>query len=134
MGARWPLGAAILAATALLAGGCGGDDDSDSGSGSESQQALTAQPATGDGPQGISYDEYQSGVEEIVELLDEYWDETLPEEFDVDYAGPSDIVPYDSSGNDLPKCGGEPAPPGNAYYCGANDTVAWDETGLMIPF
>lgn len=116
-----------LSAALILAAGCGDDDD-----GGDSPQPLTAEPASGDA-QGISADAYDEGVEEITELLDEYWAETLPEEFDVAYSPPSDVVPYDT-GDSSPRCGGEPPFPENAFYCSGNDIIAWDESGLMFPF
>jgi predicted metalloprotease len=123
---------ALLMLAALVPVGCGSGDDDSGTAGGDSQQALTAQPVAGD-EQGISADAYDEAINEIVGLLDEYWAEALPEEFDVAYSGPSDVVPYDS-GDGSPKCGGDPPPPGNAFYCSANDIVAWDESGLMIPF
>ena len=117
-----------LACAALVA--CGDDGESPGG---DPPDALTAQPAAGDGPKGISYGEYETGVEDIVSLLEEYWAETLPAEFDVEYTPPSDVIPYDPR-EGAPTCGGEPLGPENAFYCGGNDIIAWDEPGLMIPF
>lgn len=125
------LGSLLLFAAAIAIAGCSDEDES---SGGDSPDPLTAQPASGGGPQGISYGEYESGVEGIVQLLDEYWTETLPAEFDTEYSPPSDVVPYYPGEGPLPSCAGEQAPSGNAYYCGANDTIAWDEPGLMLPF
>jgi uncharacterized protein len=33
-----------------------------------------------------------------------------------------------------PACGSQPAPPRNAFYCPVGDFIAWDESGLMIPY
>src|SRR5262245_29240988 len=123
-----------LACLALAA--CGGDSAAESGPGresdSDSRQVLTAEPVSG-GTQGISYDEYESGVEEIVVLLNEYWSEALPKNFDTAYSPPSDVIPYDPA-EGSPKCGGEPLGPENAFYCDGSDIIAWDEPGLMIPY
>lgn len=121
---RYPRGAALalLVFAALATAGC--DDEGDSGD-DGSPQALTAQPVAGES--------YTEALDEIVALLDEHWAETLPEEFDVEYSPPSDVVPYDT-GDASPKCGGEPPFPENAFYCPGNDIIAWDESGLMVPF
>jgi predicted metalloprotease len=122
---RGPL-LALLFAACLALGAC---DDDDSGS-DDSPQPLTAQPGTADAG---SMDEYDAAVDEIVQLLDDYWAETLPEEFDVGYSPPSDVIPYDT-GDASPKCGGDPPYPENAFYCPGSHIIAWDESGLMIPF
>jgi predicted metalloprotease len=130
-GHRGPLLLALGLACLALAG-CG-DEDEDSADSGDSPDALTAQPAAGEGPKGISYGDYEAGIEDIVLLLEEYWTETLPAEFDVEYSSPSDVIPYYPE-EGAPECGGEPLGPENAFYCGANDIIAWDEPGLMIPF
>jgi predicted metalloprotease len=120
--------AAILAVPlALVFVGCGDGGDT----GGDDRQALTAEPVGG--AQAAGADAYDESVDEITELLDEYWAETLTEEFDVEYSSPSDVVAYDT-GDATPTCGGEPPFPQNAFYCAGNDIVAWDESGLMIPF
>lgn len=125
--ARVALAALALALALPIWSGCG------EGPGGDSPGAFSAEPVEG-GFRGISYDEYESGVADIVTLLDEYWAETLPAELDAEYSPPSDVIPYRPGDGPLPSCAGEKAPSGNAYYCGADDTIAWDETGLMIPF
>ncbi len=127
MGAR-RLGGTLLALACIAAMGCGGGDGDDSGS----RQALTAQPVEG-GTQGISLDAYHESVDEIVSLLNEYWAKALPENFNTPYKPPDDVIPYDPE-QGAPKCGGKPLGAENAYYCGDNNTIAWDEPGLMIPF
>ncbi len=114
----------LFFAVVLAMAGCGDDDGDNAGDGS-SPQALTAQPVAGES--------YTESLDQIVTLLDEYWAEALPESFDVEYSPPSDVIPYDPE-EGAPKCGGEPLGPENAFYCGGNDIIAWDEPGLMIPF
>jgi predicted metalloprotease len=105
---------------------CGGNDEEGE------HQALTAEPVGGDF-QGVSLEAYDTSVEEIVLLLDEYWAETLPQSFDTEYVPPSDVIAYDPE-RGAPRCGGEPLGPENAFYCPGNRIIAWDEPGLMIPF
>jgi hypothetical protein len=41
---------------------------------------------------------------------------------------------HDAGERGGPRCGSQPAPARNAFYCPAGDFIAWDETGLMIPY
>lgn len=137
----------------LVAAGCGGNDDAGSSTGTQagateapgqtrqleisdeapgSPEALTTEAVEG-GFQGIDFDAYDGSLVEILSLLDEYWATTLPETFETEYASPSDVIAY-YPGEDDPGCAGDPLGPGNASYCPADNTIAWDEPGLMIPF
>jgi predicted metalloprotease len=134
---------ALLGLACLGGAGCGGDD-SGAQAGPEtrqlnvpaqapdSPQALTARPVEG-GFQGINFQEYSDSVNEILSLLNEYWAAELPKTFGTEYAPPSNVIAYYPD-EGLPKCAGKPLYRKNASYCPANDTVAWDEPGLMIPF
>jgi predicted metalloprotease len=110
----------VLAVACLALAGCGGDDDG----ASSAPEALTAEPVAG------GYDE---SVDEIISLLDDYWAETLPDTFDTEYSSPSDAFAYNSD-EGVPKCAGESRGAANASYCPADNTIAWDESGLMVPF
>jgi predicted metalloprotease len=129
MDARRSRGIALVALLATLSVAVTACGDDDSG-GDDSPQPLTAQAGSADAG---SMGEYDEAVEQIAALLDEYWAETLPEEFDVEYAPADEVIPYDPD-EGSPKCGGEPLGPGNAFYCSPNNTIAWDEPGLMVPF
>ena len=82
----------------------------------------------------FSYDEYSRTLESVLGSLDEYWSRALPESFGVDYTAPSRYVYYRPEESPGPSCGGQPAPPRNAFYCSDGDFLAWDESGLMIPY
>ncbi len=84
--------------------------------------------------QAFDYDEYSATLEQVVASLQEYWAQALPASFDVAYSNPSRYVYYRPEEGAGPSCGGEPAPPKNAFYCPPGDFIAWDETGLMIPY
>ena len=80
------------------------------------------------------YEEYQATLEQVLGSLEEYWAQALPEAFGVPYSSPSRYVYYRPEDEPGPSCAGEQAPPQNAFYCPAGDFLAWDETGLMIPY
>lgn len=137
---------AVVSVAALAFGACGDDDSSGettSASPGETQsftvpdeapeqRKLSTEAAAGDF-QGVDYDVYSESVEEVLYLLDEYWAEALPNRFDTEYVPPDDVIAY-NPGEDDPGCGGQPLGPGNAFYCPADNTIAWDDPGLMVPF
>ena len=82
----------------------------------------------------FDYDEYTSTIEQVISSLEEYWAEALPASFDVRFTPPSRYSYYRSDEGAGPRCGGQQAPARNAFYCPAGDFIAWDETGLMIPY
>ena len=82
----------------------------------------------------FDYAEFVRTLEQVIASLEEYWAEQLPSAFDVPYRAPSRYVYYRSDEGGGPRCGGQPAPAKNAFYCPAGDFIAWDETGLMIPY
>lgn len=68
--------------------------------------------------------------------LDLYWEAAMPEVWGIDYEPPVVNGPYYNSRGDQPTCGGPMDPSGyvgNAFYCGFDDTVQWDQEDLMIP-
>ena len=82
----------------------------------------------------FDYDEYTKTVEQILGSLQDYWAQALPASFDAPYSGPSRYAYYRSEDGAGPTCGGQPAPAKNAFYCPDGDFIAWDETGLLIPY
>jgi predicted metalloprotease len=82
----------------------------------------------------FDYDDYTSTLEQVIASLQDYWSTQLPEAFDVAYTGPTRYAYYRPEEGGGPRCGSEPAPPKNAFYCPSGDFLAWDETGLMIPY
>ena len=82
----------------------------------------------------FDYQEYTSTLEQVLGSLQTYWSRTLPAEFGVTYSSPSRFSYYRGEEGGGPSCGGQPAPPKNAFYCPAGDFIAWDETGLVIPY
>jgi hypothetical protein len=86
-----------------------------------------------DGRTEFDYDQYQSTVKGTIGLLERYWTETLPT-LGAPYSSPKAYTYYRSDEGAGPACGQETAPPNNAFYCPAGDFIAWDESGLMIPY
>ena len=82
----------------------------------------------------FSYEEYSRTVESVLGSLDDYWSRALPEVFGVDYRSPARYVYYRPEESAGPRCGAERAPPKNAFYCSDGDFIAWDESGLLIPY
>ena len=82
----------------------------------------------------FEYDEYTATLQQVIASLEAYWETALPEAFGVPYSSPSRYSYYRSDEGGGPSCGGQQAPPKNAFYCPAGDFIAWDETGLMIPY
>jgi predicted metalloprotease len=82
----------------------------------------------------FDYDEYTATLEQVISSLEAFWATALPESFGVAFTPPSRYAYYRPEQGDGPSCGGERAPARNAFYCPAGDFIAWDETGLMIPY
>ncbi|RJK97990.1 neutral zinc metallopeptidase [Vallicoccus soli] len=83
----------------------------------------------------FDYPTFQTTLRTVLGSLEDYWGETLPDEFGVRFTplqgGYTYYRPEEEPG---PSCGGEPAPARNAFYCSRGDFIAWDETGLIIPY
>jgi uncharacterized protein len=82
----------------------------------------------------FSYEEYSRTIQQVLGSLDEYWSQALPASFGVRYESPSRYVYYRPEEGGGPRCGAERAPAKNAFYCPAGDFIAWDESGLLIPY
>jgi predicted metalloprotease len=70
----------------------------------------------------------------VFSSLEGYWSQALPESFDVPFSAPKAYTYYRPEEARGPRCGNEPAPAKNAFYCPAGDFIAWDESGLVIPY
>ncbi len=86
-----------------------------------------------DSKTAFDYNQYQQTLSSTLGLLERYWSETLPT-LGAAFRPPSAYTYYRSDQGQGPACGPEPAPPNNAFYCPAGDFIAWDESGLMIPY
>ena len=82
----------------------------------------------------FDYERYTQTLEDVFASLEEYWAQALPEQFGVAFTPPSRYVYYRPEEGPGPRCGDEQAPAKNAFYCPAGDFIAWDESGLVIPY
>jgi len=71
----------------------------------------------------------------VVSDVDDYWRRTFPEVFENKdpYESPEVLGEYTSE-EDAPYCGEDQLGLANAYYCAADDFIAWDGPGLLFPF
>ncbi|MCW2665625.1 MAG: LpqM protein [Frankiales bacterium] len=81
----------------------------------------------------FDYQEYQQTIETVIGSLEQFWAAELPR-IGGRYSAPSRYVYYRPEEAPGPSCGGEQAPARNAFYCPPGDFIAWDESGLMIPY
>jgi predicted metalloprotease len=79
---------------------------------------VDARP-TGGGVESRDVDEQRA-----VSILDEFWRRWFAQE-GRQYRSPRIVGAY--QGRRGPRCAGEPAVPGNAFYCPSGDFLAWDD-------
>ena len=91
-------------------------------------------PIRTDTQTAFEYERYQQTLESVFASLEQYWSEALPASFGVEFTPPSRYVYYRPEEGPGPRCGQEQAPARNAFYCPAGDFIAWDESGLVIPY
>ena len=94
----------------------------------------TGEPSIRTRTADFDYDQYTSTLEQVFSSLEQYWSTALPESFGVEFTPPSRYVYYRPEEGPGPRCGQEQAPAKNAFYCPAGDFIAWDESGLVIPY
>jgi predicted metalloprotease len=63
--------------------------------------------------------------------VQQYWSEQLPANFDQKYQPVRQLTSYESSGPALELCRTSTAGLVNAFYCSADDSVAWDRAELL---
>jgi len=105
----------------------------------ESGAVQRSAPAAGrqirtDTRTAFDYTEYSGTLQDVLASLEAYWAKALPASFGATYSSPSRYVYYRPEEQPGPSCGGQPAPAKNAFYCSDGDFIAWDETGLIIPY
>jgi hypothetical protein len=98
------------------------------------ESPAQGQPIRTDTQTAFDYERYNQTLESVFASLEQYWAEALPEAFGVEFTPPSRYVYYRPEEAPGPRCGDEQAPAKNAFYCPAGDFIAWDESGLVIPY
>ncbi|MFN8075632.1 MAG: neutral zinc metallopeptidase [Kineosporiaceae bacterium] len=84
----------------------------------------------------FDYATYQRTLQATFATLQEFWTSAVPA-LGGRYSDPEGgYRPYRSGQGQAPgpRCGGAAAPAGNAFYCSDGDFIAWDETGLVVPY
>ena len=100
----------------------------------EGQTSAEGRPIRTDTRTAFDYAEYTTTLESVFESLEEYWAEALPATFGVPFEPPTRYTYYRPEEGPGPRCGPERAPAKNAFYCPVGDFIAWDESGLLIPY
>ncbi len=85
------------------------------------------------GRTSFDHAQYQRTLSTTIGLLEQYWSETMPM-LDAAYTRPQAYTYYRPDQGEGPACGLQMAAPRNAFYCPIGDFIAWDESGLMIPY
>ncbi|WP_285613550.1 neutral zinc metallopeptidase [Actinokineospora globicatena] len=151
LGARARVVAALAVAGVLLVqlGGCAGQPIQGRARGVGDIDAGTAAgiPVNNDGPTGpkkgaadatLQVENADGGEMDrlAVNALSDiyaYWSERMPADFDGQRFEPiKRLASYDSKGKAIKLCGQSTADLVNAFYCNADDSVAWDR-GVLLP-
>jgi predicted metalloprotease len=132
---RWTILVLLLA---LALGGCtievvpnGRAADGTGQSAGEPDAPSGTLPATAGSPDTVDARPAAGGVESrevdeqrAVAVVDEFWRRWFAQE-GRQYRSPRVVGAYQGSRG--PRCAGEPAVPGNAFYCPPGDFLAWDD-------
>jgi predicted metalloprotease len=112
----------LLLVCLLAVGGCGIVVERGGGDGG-------ASPPSGD------VDELRDDVDTAVRSTDRFWSEHWSELFSGRYVSPRVHGFYDGDNPSAgPFCGSQPPVPLNAFYCPAEDLLAWDENLMTMLF
>ncbi len=92
--------------------------------------------AGGGGADEFDFAAYDESMDLALGAINEYWIETMPAEFGIEWTDPGEFIAYYPPEQEGPTCGGETVGPENAVYCSQSDGdyIAWDEPGLMVPY
>lgn len=145
----WALALAFVVALA----GCSGSTSPESSPATSESAVPAGGQRTGavptSAPDGTSFSFKADGTDEEVDFaaydesmnlalgaINEYWIETMPAEFGMEWTDPEEFIAYYPPEEEGPACGGEPVGAENAVYCNqrGGDFIAWDEPGLMVPY
>ncbi|MEU1329644.1 neutral zinc metallopeptidase [Streptomyces sp. NPDC005865] len=115
------------AVAALAAGGCAGDGPARTapkdGNSAPPQDRDRPGPSDGGRTPGGGW---QAEARDAVGVVDRFWQAHWNDHFTGAYASPAVRGAYTPRSADAPACAGEPAVAFNAFYCPAEDFIAWD--------
>jgi len=119
----------VLCALLVGAGGCGQAAVVDTGGPTPTPTPTTTPMPTPTPPPVTEDVGFDVELPQIVEAIEMYWTETLPQVAGIPYEPLSGVHAYDpDEPSTWPTCGGEPLGPAlNAYYCYPDDFLAYDE-------
>ncbi|MEV0600358.1 hypothetical protein AB0I82_13820 [Streptomyces sp. NPDC050315] len=145
---------AVIVCAALVVGGCAsGGPERDAGPGSRGSTPTSSRTGAPDRDQDQDTDgapddrAYPSGAsdgrgdshggqgsdnawrveaEDAVSVVDGFWNAHWSDHFTGVYRSPAVFGAYVPGTPSAPDCAGEPAVPSNAFYCPAEDFIAWD--------
>lgn len=135
---RWSRSGALMAVTALglISGACAQEADQNPLAGGQTGEDRGGSgDSEADGSRPVPTDDLDALVAAAIDDVEAYWTETYPKTYD----GPFEPLtggyhPYGPD-TETPSCG--PAPisyqdiAGNAFYCPAEDLIAWDAATLI---
>lgn len=148
---------ALGASLTVLLAGCGGDSSTAEPVATDAAETAVAVPEGGertgavptsapegtafsfkadDGAEEFDFTAYDDAMNLALGSISEYWIETMPSEFGIEWTEPDEFIAYYPPEEEGPACGGEPVGAENAVYCNqrGGDFIAWDEPGLMVPY
>nr|WP_246243043.1 neutral zinc metallopeptidase [Amycolatopsis pithecellobii] len=82
--------------------------------------------------QNVSDNEADRIATATIADVEDYWSKQLPDDFGVGFQPVSSLLSYDSNGANQQNGCGNTQKNVNAFYCGADDSVAWDR-GVLLP-
>ena len=95
---------------------------------------TAAGPREGSGIAGVNRAAYQRALDYAISNIDEYWSRQLPARLHTKYSPPPRLLGYNAGDPPYPLCDGERLTPHNADYCFSDNTISFDERGLLIPY
>jgi hypothetical protein len=95
---------------------------------------TAAGPRERSGITGVNHAAYERALDYAISNISEYWSRQLPARLHAKYPPLPRVVGYNAGDPPYPLCDGQRLTPHNADYCFTNNTVAFDERGLLIPY
>jgi predicted metalloprotease len=134
------LGIAVVGALAFGLVACGSDKTSGTSAGSVDglpithfESGLRANAPTPDlNVKNVSGDEADTLATATIADVEDYWSRELPADFGVPFEPVKSLLSYESNGTNQHNGCGDTKKNVNAFYCGQDDSVAWDR-GVLLP-
>jgi predicted metalloprotease len=82
--------------------------------------------------ENVSDDQADRIATSTIADVEDYWGEQLPKNFGIKFEPVSSLLSYESNGTNQQNGCGDTKKNVNAFYCGRDDSVAWDR-GVLLP-